>query len=392
MTYSKAQFIAYGLYTGRGHNPDRYIGLADEAADVRQRVKLMVEAVNAAGSHPNWVDPRPDVLKIFIAPEFYFRGVRGGYTDLKYVNGEGAGRDPNSIVGGLANAVQDARWKDWLFVFGTTMVVAGALLPEDRIDPKTGQPYKDFIGRPIVGKTVALLNIALVQKGGYASEEERTSKAVAVIKDLLSPVDWQDGPGVVAGENTVQYFPRPVSYASEVNTPGLGGGGGGGGGGGNGGAIFKLDGITFGLEVCADHGVGRLKKAKPQAGDTFVQIQLVPSGGVTISPARVAALKGGLVCNVDGASTSLTAKAPQPAEREGYHVQLFSVLSDGQPADLSQMQEIPSAVVIPAHADLAEVQKVFWLPPDNGVENVIVWPKLAIYPPQDIPAPVVAAG
>ena len=32
-------------------------------------------------------------------------------------------------------------------------------------------------------------------------EEERTSKAVAVIKDLLSPVDWQDGPGVVAGAN-----------------------------------------------------------------------------------------------------------------------------------------------------------------------------------------------
>ena len=389
MSYSKAQFIAYGIYTGRGHNPDRYIGLADEAADVRQRVKLMTEAVNAAGNWPG-VDPRPDVLKIFIAPEFYFRAVRGGYTDLKYVNGEGAGRDPNSIVGGLANAVQDARWKDWLFVFGTSMVVAGTLLPEDRIDPKTGQPYKDFIGRPIVGKAIALLNIALVQKGGYASEEERTSKAVAVIKDLLSPVDWQDGPGVVVSENTVQYFPRPVSYASEVNTPGPGGGGGGGGG--NGGAIFKLDDITFGLEVCADHGLGRLKKAKPQAGDTFVQIQLVPSGGATITPARVAALKGGLVCNVDGASTVLTTNVAQPAEKEGFHTQLFSVLSAGQPSGLSEMKEIPSTALVIANADLAEVQKVFWLPPDNGVKNMEVWPHLVIYPPVDIPAPVVAMG
>lgn len=389
MTYSKAQFIAYGIYTGRGHTPDRYIGLADEAADVRQRVKLMTEAVNAAGNWPG-IDPRPDVLKIFIAPEFYFRGVRGGYTDLKYVNGEGAGRDPNSIVGGLANAVQDARWKHWLFVFGTSIVVAGALLPEDRIDPKTGQPYTDFIGRPIVGKTIALLNIALVQKGGYASEEERTSKAVAVIKDLLSPVDWQDGPGVMASENTVQYFPRPVSYASEVNTPGLGGSGGGSGG--NGGSIFKLDDITFGLEVCADHGLGRLKKAKPQAGDTFVQIQLVPSGGATITPARVAALKGGLVCNVDGASTGLTTNAAQPEDKAGFHTQLFSVLSDGQPSGLSQMEEIPSTALVIANADLAEVQKVFWLPPDNGVKNMEVWPHLAIYPPQDIPAPVAATG
>jgi len=34
MTYSKVQFIAYRIYTGPGHNPDRYVGLSDEAADV----------------------------------------------------------------------------------------------------------------------------------------------------------------------------------------------------------------------------------------------------------------------------------------------------------------------------------------------------------------------
>ena len=127
------------------------------------------------------VDRRPDVLKVFIAPEFYFRGIRGAYTDLKYVNGQGAGRDPNSIVGGLAKAVQDARWKDWLFVFGTSMVVAGPFFPQDHIDPKTGEPYAN-----LVNKTTALLNIALVQKGSYANEDERTSKAVTVIKEYLS--------------------------------------------------------------------------------------------------------------------------------------------------------------------------------------------------------------
>jgi len=79
----------------------------------------MTEAVNAAGTRSE-VDRRSDVLKVFIAPEFYFRSMYGGYTDMKYFSGEGAGRDPNSIIGGLANAVQDELWKDWLFVFGTS--------------------------------------------------------------------------------------------------------------------------------------------------------------------------------------------------------------------------------------------------------------------------------
>jgi len=46
---------------------------------------------------------------------------------MKYFDGEGARRDPNSIVGGLANAVQDERWKNWLFVFGTSVRCGGAV-------------------------------------------------------------------------------------------------------------------------------------------------------------------------------------------------------------------------------------------------------------------------
>jgi len=108
MTYSKVQFIAYRINTSPVHNPDRYVGLSDEAADVRQRVKLMTEAVNAAGARSE-VDQHSDVLKVSITPEFYFRSMYGGYTDMKYFNGDSAGRDLNSIVGGLANAVKDER-------------------------------------------------------------------------------------------------------------------------------------------------------------------------------------------------------------------------------------------------------------------------------------------
>lgn len=317
MSCSEVQFVAYRLYVGQGHDPDRYVDLADEADDVRQRVSPMVEAVNTAGASTA-IDRNSYVLKVFIAPEVYFRGNKGAYTDVKYFSGEGVGCDPNSIVGGLANAVQDARWKDWLFVFGTSMVVAGPFLPQDHIDPKTGQPDPKF-----KDKTTALLNIALVQKGGYANEAERTSKAVAVIKEYLSGADLEDGQGVVTKD--AEYFPRqPPSYASELNTSGPSGRG------SNGGAIFKLDEITFGREVCADRGMLRLRKALPRDdGDTFVQVQLVPSCGATISAASVATVEGGLVRNVDGASDRLATTPNDQKERDGCHSELYSVVSDG---------------------------------------------------------------
>jgi hypothetical protein len=186
------------------------------------------------------------VLKVFIAPEFYFRSVYGGYTDMKYFSGEGAGRDPNPIVGGLANAVQDERWKDWLFVFGTSVVVAKRF-----ISPETSNPD--------LSRKIAVLNTALVQQGYYSDENERTLKGVAVVKDYKSGDDFGDFPGVKFKNDDLAHFPAgPISYASEVNTPGRSGGGGY-----NSGSIFMLDNIIFGLEVCADRGMGRLRKATP---------------------------------------------------------------------------------------------------------------------------------
>lgn len=47
------------------------------------------------------------------------------------------------------------------------------------------------------------------------------------------------------------------------------------------------------------------------------------------------------------------------------------------------MRETPPLTSATANADLAEVQKVFWLPPVKD-------PNLVIYDVADIPAPVVA--
>jgi hypothetical protein len=384
MSYKKVQFIAYRIYTCPAHNPDRYVGLNDEADDVHQRVKLMAEAISNAAESKE-VNRSSDVLKVFIAPEFYFHSMWGAYTELRYFSGGLPGRDPDSVVGALAEVVKDERWKDWLFVFGTTVVAASMFSLQDFKDPLTGRFSSSLLDQ-FFGRTAAL-NIAFVQKGGYDHEDQRVAKAIAIVKEHKSPIDYLKGQGTVVGltDAMAAHYPAvgPGTYALEVNTPG-----GTRGGGYNGGSIFMLDNIVYGLEVCLDHGKARLRRASPQAGDIFVQLQLIPSGGITIDPSCVATLKGGLVCNVDGYYDGTTT---HPGTQYGFHSQLYQVASVAQPTALSDMNELPRAVTTRAHADLDEVKKVFWLPPNNDVTDDKTWtPDLVIYASADIPEPQAA--
>jgi len=47
-----------------------YLGLEDAAYDIERRMSIMIDAVDAAYDRS---DKDPDVLKIFLAPEFFFR-------------------------------------------------------------------------------------------------------------------------------------------------------------------------------------------------------------------------------------------------------------------------------------------------------------------------------
>lgn len=65
----------------------------------------------------------------------------------------------------------------------------------------------------------------------------------------------------------------------------------------------------------------RLRKALPRDdGDTVVRI---PSCRATISAASVATVKGGLVCNIDGASNGLATTPNDQKERDGFHSELY---------------------------------------------------------------------
>ncbi|HUI43921.1 MAG TPA: hypothetical protein VL523_18315 [Terriglobia bacterium] len=261
----------------------------DETAEIAGRVTKMRNAIAAAytgyqsyratESIPDDEDRK--TLKIFMAPEFFFRGPYGAYRDIGW---------NAKILSMLRTETSKTQYADWLFVHGS------ALFSTDKM-----------VNNVKVGNL--LENYALVQKGGPKTSEHHD---IIIAKEFPSHVDFKH-PGVgdlqwfdpattrakVGGFDQRNFMPEggrtdPIhgSTPSEVldaNTPSaseLVGG-----------TIFTMDGILFGLEVCRDHLIGRLAHSH-ESGK--VQIQLVPSCGASIETASISCINGGIVFNCDG--------------------------------------------------------------------------------------------
>ena len=178
-----------------------------------------------------------------------------------------------------------------------------------------------------------IFNVALVQKGANPAAtvlvyKEFRSQLDFIVRDTklliheenrnLTPTAGARAPAV----NIKDAKPVKGSRTSELNKSGLGGG-----------AIFEIDGITYGLEVCLDHGIRRLgyyyNTEGGKAGHPAVQVQLIPSWGMSINDNNVVAILGGLVFNVDGDRGDSTLKA-----RETNSFTLNAVDQIDAPADV----------------------------------------------------------
>ena len=154
-------------------------------------------------------------------------------------------------------------------------------------------------------------NVALIQKGGELDDKN----AYVIAKEYVSHVDflrtvtssahmkgeiatgypdvailkeWKDDRRIEVMGESVRALPPPGSRdlggsPSKSTDERMGG------------SIFTIDGIRFGLEICLDHSNSRL------ALGSGVQVQLVPSGGVSLT--QFACVANGIAFNVDGAQT-----------------------------------------------------------------------------------------
>ena len=329
----------------------QYDGLLEDEADRALRCSWMKAAINQAHSSYYAKYPYdPDdakKLKVFMAPEFFFRGKNGAY-DISFFS---------TILNDMRGLTKHANFKDWLFILGTviTCTFTGKIslfCRQCRQSVEWGNQAEmkskgfTYLGLDAKGKQLfgcpglptsgsarkacgkgsvieiadkAIIdNMALVQKGGEADDQnfhyvqKENVSAIDFRRHMvqahfdrglnvtgysslgLFEDDWRnpDARKIQVMGRVVTALPSPG--AQDVDIP-------------NfdqrpsdtgderksGGALFMIDGIKFGLEICVDHTNGR--RLPPTEG---VQIQLVPSAGAHI--AHFVCRPGGIAFNVDG--------------------------------------------------------------------------------------------
>ncbi|WP_137105266.1 hypothetical protein [Azospirillum argentinense] len=297
MPYKKVQFVAHLIFTGpdvvierefvtslfgksvRTTSKQRYLGLDKPEDDIAERVKLVGCAIDAARASTQ-IDTSDETLKIFMMPEFFFRGKTGAYEM----------DDVQTLVDKLHALVADAKWKNWLFVFGTIVgkseqVIGTSLLAQliAKLFPPDTEAY----------------NYSLIQKGGFGNDKELGQRtAFAVLKEKKSGIDFiragtmKDG-GIAL--ERVKHLAPSNTTRSESQRRNY-----------DGSSVFTLDGLIFGFEICLDHLVGRLRKSRNLAP---IDVQLIPSCGAEVDPLNIAVKPGGLVLHCDGLGWGCDAQA-----------------------------------------------------------------------------------
>src|SRR5215467_12341709 len=272
--YTHVQFISWEVYTGpnrgprpwamnppadgRGYTgigkenaPDNRLDVEGQIEDIRERLqftyKAIEEAYKLAVRHPT-------TLKVFMAPEFLYRGKGGAYIhDL--INGwtkqppsefDLSGFDGfPGLFGYLKRFAAENRFSNWLFVFGTAI---SASFPT-RSETNKGR----VVDSTQMGE---IYNSALIQRGG----ERTTDEAYASRKRYIASIDFIESQYRAKNFTLGDVVPadRLDLEPDESNREGS--------------ATFTINGINdgagqpimFGLEVCLDHSISTPRNPQPR--------------------------------------------------------------------------------------------------------------------------------
>jgi hypothetical protein len=282
----------------------------DDREDMKQKCADMKKAIQSAyafagqGGGKNSKNSKAGMLKVFVAPEFFFRGRNGAY-DHAVVAGVAEIKDDGraqaaqpGLVEIMAEEIGQPQYKDWLFVLGTAVAATRYSRPVCKHPGCKGQvvykkglslkaehqaktiPQCSLDPAHTVGEAFA---VAQVDNVGFIFKE---GECHTVTKELISGLDYKDNKVGVDGEELEAVAEKHLN-ASKFQDERMGG------------CIFTIDGLTIGVELCLDHAdsarnpnAGRLE----HAGN--IQLQLIPSYGMSIKKLRT--IKGGVVFNVDG--------------------------------------------------------------------------------------------
>ena len=362
--YQKVQFIAWGIHTGpqrflcgsrkiscgmaysgiAAPNGQRRLDILHQCVDISARIGFTQRAIETAAAH---AESSSNTLKIFLAPEFLYRGAAGAYLhDL--LNGWTA-KNPfgthlpapydcswDGLFGGLRTLVADDRFQDWIFVFGTAVSAAFAT--------RNGQIQSDTPDTPGCG-----YNTALIQRGG--ADPDHRKSCFVTRKHLLSAVDFINfslDHSLFSLINIQHESAQNCAILDRLAVPddtGL-----------EGSSIFRFPGVCsadgneliFGLEICLDHACSHNPLDKDEAtsptgrlanAGVRVDIQLVPSCGMELMSTSLALApivgnrSHSYAFNCDGSYTLTTQKL-------GGHAQLWTEKRNGEQYTASALETV----------------------------------------------------
>ncbi|KAL9186842.1 hypothetical protein ACHAXT_010562 [Thalassiosira profunda] len=299
-----------------------YLGLEDTTEDVRHRLAIMRDAVNRAYDKS---DQDKSTLKIFLAPEFFFRGSDGAFSFVleEEKEAEGECSDICHILKGLEDIAADERFENWLFLFGT--VIASEALPvEDTFDfqfynfapmYKGFDPAKVSIKNKKAGKNFIVPKRYVSNIDFMTPMRDLTNRTL--VMELLDEKDRTLDRTLMNPHASGQHrYDNDVWMRYKDELSGLGytmieyG-------------WFYLDGISFAVEICLDHlqrralmthtadlVTGQNTLVPSSANDSIewiglpkrqAQLQLISSAGMDVEVSSMALADGGHVFLQDGA-------------------------------------------------------------------------------------------
>ncbi len=260
--YSYFQMIGYEIPTGTATDPKpeykasdgyekkrAYLAVPENLFDdARIRLKRLAGIVDMAARH---VDKRQNVLKVFMAPEFYLRPQKGGLS-RSYSN-----KQFFDIIRALGGMFTHVDFIDWLFIPGTVVRDIGTNVHNQAIVIKGGQEDAPFIW----------------------TTKRHYSSSVDGIRNNLWP---ESNPRL---KNLVY---RP---SNRLKT------------------IMDIDNLRIGIEICRDHSIpfSALKKAlryKIEREDDrrLLDLHLLTANSQDLVEFSVAAYEGGYILREDGTS------------------------------------------------------------------------------------------
>ena len=265
-----------------------YVSFPSVEDDVRGRVQIMTTAIEKAY---DLADKDDRTLKIFNAPEFFFRGRDGSYVFDKKTWETSA---VFAIGEALAKYVLDEKFQDFLFVFGTIIAT--------NADAKMENPDDGL---------AQYANFALVIKGGPDGDRFVVPKLEISSIDFLYGNNREKNPYFYDEDSTSDYsnsifvkfqkkLERDYKFQVVENN------------------WIKSDGIVISIEICLDHlrgaAIGNSAPMTPIGNKIrygtnpqfLAQISIITSAGMGVTTDNLVLTPGGTIFLQDGLYDAIT--------------------------------------------------------------------------------------